>query len=210
MPVGGDGQPCALLSYCKRLWKESPALTSGISKPFLFHCSGRSENPSVQAASFSGCSSSASAPKHGFQECAAGLIMSVPWVRPPGGSFLLTYPAKWDKSSISYCSAGLSGQRICSFDPRYQMGVETDGWNKLFPLMTGHELAEQVLATLFLSYVKMRVRMQVDSCFRVRSLELKDSSSPAPRVGPLLPGRLPGHAVHCSLRSSVRTFVSDT
>lgn len=94
MPVGGEGQPCVLLSSCKRLWKESPALKSGISKPFLFHCSGRSENPGVQAASFSGCSSWASAPKDGCQECAADLIMSVPWVRPPEGSFLLTYPAK--------------------------------------------------------------------------------------------------------------------
>lgn len=90
------------------------------------------------------------------------------------------------------------------------MGVETDGWNKLFPLMTGHELAEHVLVTFFLSYVRMRVRMQVDSCVRVRSPSSDDSSSPAPRVGPLIPGRLPGLAVHCSLRSSGRTFVSDT
>lgn len=50
--------------------------------------------------------------------------------------------------------------------------------------MTGHELAEHVLVTFFLSYVRMRVRMQVDSCFRVRSPSSDDSSSPAPLWDP--------------------------
>lgn len=123
---------------------------------------------------------------------------------------LLTYPAKWDKPSISYCS--LDSQAVEFV--RLIQDITTDGYRNRW--------VEQIICfndTPWISWTSSghfvsllhenegkNASRLLFPCKEPRALM---PASPAPRVRPLLPGRLPGHA-DCSLTSSVGTFVSDT